>query len=250
MILCVTFSKSQLITLESHGARSMIEIVVFIGSLAVMLFLTVLYTKRMLQAQQKYAEAKTVLNDIVLSFSKQLQRQDAKLAITDDKVTDLFDREICISKALQVHSEELQTLAEREVSSVLHRTLGKVESLEKELKTLEDSILARVAKIEELGVHRKESVQRIEYAIPIKREKALAPLTSTELTVLELLASEGEKTAPEIKTQINLSREHTARLMKKLYAEGYLERSADKIPFKYRLKEEMHNILRSPEQKN
>lgn len=215
-----------------------------------MLFLTVLYTKRMLRAQQKYIEAKTVLNDIVLSFSKQLQRQGATLAETDNKVTDLFDRETRISKELKVHGEELRTLAEREVSSIMHRALGKVDLLEKGLKTLEDSLFARVAKIEEAGIHSKESVQRIESAIPIKREKALAPLTGTELTVLELLASKGEKTAPEIKTQINLSREHTARLMKKLYAEGYLERSADKIPFKYRLKEEMQKILRNPEQKS
>jgi len=228
----------------------MIEIAVFIGLLAVMLFLTILYTKRTLQAQQKYTEAKIVLNDIVLSFSKQLQRQDAKLAVTDNKVADLFDRETRISKALQVHDEELRTLTEREVSSVLQQALGKVDSLEKRFKTLEDSLLARVAKIEEAGIHSKEPVQRIESAIPIKREKALAPLTGTELTVLELLASDGEKTAPEIKTQINLSREHTARLMKKLYAEGYLERSADKIPFKYRLKEEMQKILRNPEQKS
>jgi len=228
----------------------MIEIAVFIGLLAVMLFLTILYSKRTLQAQQKYTEAKIVLNDIVLSFSKQLQRQDAKLAVTDNKVADLFDRETRISKALQVHGEELRTLTEREVSSVLQQALGKVDSLEKRFKTLEDSLLARVAKIEEAGIHSKEPVQRIESAIPIKREKALAPLTGTELTVLELLASDGEKTAPEIKTQINLSREHTARLMKKLYAEGYLERSADKIPFKYRLKEEMQKILRNPEQKS
>jgi phage shock protein A len=89
----------------------------------------------------------------------------------------------------------------------------------------------------------------IEAAIPIKQEKALASLTPTELSVLEILANEGNKTAPEIKARVNLTREHTARLMKKLYEEGYLERTTGKIPFAYRIKEEMHKILKKPEVK-
>jgi predicted HTH transcriptional regulator len=84
--------------------------------------------------------------------------------------------------------------------------------------------------------------------IPIKRDKALATLTGTELTVLEMLSTEGPKTAPEIKERVQLSREHTARLMKKLYEEGYLERETGKIPFKYSVKKEMQNLLKKSEQ--
>ena len=79
--------------------------------------------------------------------------------------------------------------------------------------------------------------------IPIKRDKALAALTETEITVLEMLSKEGAKTAPEIKERVHLSREHTARLMKKLYEEGYLEREAGKIPFRYSIKKEMEALL-------
>jgi DNA-binding IclR family transcriptional regulator len=64
---------------------------------------------------------------------------------------------------------------------------------------------------------------------------------------LEMLAAEGAKTAPEIKERVQLSREHTARLMKKLYEEGYLERETNKIPFKYSVKKEMENLLKKPE---
>jgi len=86
-----------------------------------------------------------------------------------------------------------------------------------------------------------------EPVIPIKREKALARLTPTEIAVLEMLASEGAKTAPEIKERVKLSREHTARLMKKLYEEGYLERDTSKIPFKYSVKKEMEKFLKKTE---
>jgi DNA-binding MarR family transcriptional regulator len=75
----------------------------------------------------------------------------------------------------------------------------------------------------------------------------MAALTETEITVLEMLATEGSKTAPEIKDRVRLSREHTARLMKKLYEEGYLERETGKIPFRYSVKKEMEKFLKKAE---
>jgi DNA-binding MarR family transcriptional regulator len=86
-----------------------------------------------------------------------------------------------------------------------------------------------------------------EAVIPIKKDKAMSALTETELAVLEMLVSEGPKTAPEIKRRVELSREHTARLMKKLYEEGYLERETNKIPFKYSVKKEMERLLKRSE---
>ena len=75
----------------------------------------------------------------------------------------------------------------------------------------------------------------------------MAALTDTEIAVLEMLSSEGPKTAPGIKVRVKLSREHTARLMKKLYEEGYLEREIGKIPFRYSIKKEMEKMLKKPE---
>jgi DNA-binding Lrp family transcriptional regulator len=80
--------------------------------------------------------------------------------------------------------------------------------------------------------------------MPLRRDKAMASLTETEISVLEFLAAEGPKTAPEIKEKVKLSREHTARLMKKLYEEGYLERETSKLPFKYSVKKEMETLLK------
>ena len=77
----------------------------------------------------------------------------------------------------------------------------------------------------------------------------MAPLTETELAVLEVLAKEGDKTAPEMRERVRLTREHTARLMKKLYEDGYLERDTRKMPYAYRLKEEMLKILKKREAK-
>ena len=51
--------------------------------------------------------------------------------------------------------------------------------------------------------------------------------------MLTLLAAEGPKSAPEIGRVVGRSREHTARLMKKLFDEGYVRRDQTRIPFRY-----------------
>src|SRR5215813_2478329 len=48
--------------------------------------------------------------------------------------------------------------------------------------------------------------------------------TPTELQVLAFLSEQGPKSAPEIGRIVGRSREHSARLMKKLFQEGYLNR--------------------------
>jgi hypothetical protein len=74
--------------------------------------------------------------------------------------------------------------------------------------------------------------------------------TPTELQVLTLLASEGPKSAPEIGKVLGRSREHTARLMKKLYEEGYIRRDQTRIPFKYSVVDRLKQSVKKPEAKD
>src|SRR6266487_4122967 len=71
--------------------------------------------------------------------------------------------------------------------------------------------------------------------------------TPTELQVLTLLANEGPKSAPEIGRAVARSREHTARLMKKLYEEGYIRRDQTRIPFRYSLVERVKQTFKKQE---
>ncbi|MEJ2281598.1 MAG: MarR family transcriptional regulator [Candidatus Bathyarchaeota archaeon] len=116
-----------------------------------------------------------------------------------------------------------------------------------ELKEVQERVLKKLVEVEKIKKEDDVSEVKIKAAIPIRKEKALEPLTETELMVLETIGREGEKTAPEIRDKITLTREHTARLMKKLYKDGYLERDTHKMPYVYRLKEEMKKILKKRE---
>ena len=117
---------------------------------------------------------------------------------------------------------------------------SKIKDIEASQETLKVKITGFEEQIQKFNVTPEIS----EPVMPIKRDKAMAALTDTEISVLEMLSSEGPKTAPEIKDRVKLSREHTARLMKKLYEEGYLEREVGKIPFSYSIKKEMEKLLK------
>jgi len=74
--------------------------------------------------------------------------------------------------------------------------------------------------------------------------------TPTELQVLTLLANKGPKSATEIGKSVGRSREHTARLMKKLFDEGYVRRDQTRIPFRYSTVERVKQSFTRPEGKD
>ncbi len=67
--------------------------------------------------------------------------------------------------------------------------------------------------------------------IKLNKKKSL---TSTEEEILNLL-SKKERTAKELQALINKTREHTSRILKKLFDDGYIIRNKEKKPFTYRL---------------
>jgi predicted HTH transcriptional regulator len=134
-----------------------------------------------------------------------------------------------------------ESLGELAKLTGINAKVSMVEEANNKLKTQIATLEEQIQKLTTLPEVKPEPV------IPIRRDKAMGALTDTEIAVLEYLSTEGAKTAPEIKQKVQLSREHTARLMKKLYEEGYLERETGKIPFKYSVKKEMENLLKKQE---
>jgi len=245
------------ITLESH-LFSLAEdfplfhliLVVAIFLLSITLFAFILYYRRIKSVQEEYEKAKGLVSDVVISINKDLQKQGEKIGSVSSKAETFLSENQRVLSKLKENDVRLAKLESditplSETESKLSTHIKEVDKRVEELLIVQKKIEQRIEESEKMR-HRvtTQAEARIEAAIPIRREKALAPLTQTELSVLEALANEGRKTAPEIRSRINLTREHTARLMKKLYEDGYLERGTEKIPYTYSLKEEMRKILR------
>jgi uncharacterized coiled-coil protein SlyX/predicted transcriptional regulator len=208
------------------------------------------YYRRIRKLTEEYEGAKTLVGDILASFNKQFRIQEEKLSVIAQKIISLASKSDKGDNKTTIQEEQIKQISAKitELSGgtqLAKQLTGVTQKITNVTKSQEE-LRERITKLETKLAAPEIS---IESAIPIKQDKALASLTPTELSVLEILANEGEKTAPEIKTRVNLTREHTARLMKKLYEEGYLERTTGRIPFAYRIKEEMRKILKKPEAK-
>ncbi len=193
------------------------------------------YYRQVRKAQKEYEKARDIVEDIVLSFDRELKRESDKLDIiafklegnlgkaeTSLKKVDTLEKRI---SPLESQINTFSQISSQSNTNILSGLTG-LESKIKDIEASQDTFKVKIASFEE-QIQKFTLVPEIrpEPVMPIKRDKAMAALTDTEISVLEMLSTEGPKTAPQIKDRVQLSREHTARLMKKLYEEGYLKGS-------------------------
>jgi len=114
----------------------------------------------------------------------------------------------------------------------------------------EASIGANASSTRPVRVDLEEAILSRRVLAPVRELGTLPSITTpTELQVLTLLSNEGPKSAPEIGQVVGRSREHTARLMKKLFEEGYIRRDQTRIPFRYSLVERVKQAFQKQETK-
>lgn len=205
------------------------------------------------RAQAEYEKARETVEDVVLSFNRELKRETEKLDLVAYKIEGNNSRIETGIKSIDKLERRIAPIEERltEFSRQSAGDLTKLTDVGSKITMIEEAnsnLKIQITNLEEQFQKTIASPEiRMEPVIPIKRDKAMSALTDTEITVLQFLSTEGAKTAPEIKEKVQLSREHTARLMKKLYEEGYLERETGKIPFKYSVKKEMEKLMANPD---
>jgi chromosome segregation ATPase len=211
------------------------------------------YYRQVRKARIEYEKAKEAVDDLVLSFNRELKRESDRLEMIAYKVeansskADSGLKKISsIEKRIVPVENQLSAIPKDNTSLLTKLTdiSAKMQSMEVSHEKLKSQVATLDEQMQKLSALPELTGEPV---ITIRRDKAMAALTDTEVAVLELLSTEGSKTAPEIKERVRLSREHTARLMKKLYEEGYLERETAKIPFKYSVKKEMERLLKKQE---
>ena len=229
--------------------------------LAVTVGASVMYSRQIRKAQKEYEKARGLVEDIVLSFNRELRRESDKFesmagnvesslakADTNLEKVEGLEKKVAPFESQLGSVSQIVTQNNTSAMSGLSGLELKIKDIEASQETLKVKIAGFEEQIQKLTVAPPD-IRREIPVIPLKRDKALAALTDTEIAVLEMLSKEGAKTAPEIKERLQLSREHTARLMKKLYEEGYLERETGKIPFRYSAKKEMQGLIEKAEPK-
>jgi hypothetical protein len=221
------------------------EFVTYIFLFAVTATAMLTYYGRIRKASREYTKARTVLGDIVLSFKTDLQTQERRVKDVEQRSEKTWADSRLIAQIVNLEVEDIQKEVV-ELKKTEQTIVEKCRAIEQKI----DKMV--VGRIEVADVPQAESLrQQSEISLTqggplmhIRRDRAVAGLTETELRILHVLADDGEKTGTQIRYVIHLTREHTARLMKKLYASGYIERDTRTMPYMYRIKKEMKELLR------
>ncbi|MCP8310203.1 MAG: replication-relaxation family protein [Candidatus Methylarchaceae archaeon HK01M] len=187
----------------------MIVTIVSIASLASIIIL-VYYLPKIRKIIKEQKDADEIVKGIISELNDRLSRQDQN--IMDQQVRlDIIELKLEQSSKILFREEDVKILEGTDTRKVLE-----------EVKDL-----LRVLSKNELMM--SSTVQKQE---KVKEVKQVDELSSTEKFILELLINEVQ-TSRQIQQKIKKSREHTSRLMKKLFELGYIVREEEKRPYVY-----------------
>jgi chromosome segregation ATPase len=192
------------------------------------------------QSKQALREAASYVSVIVSALSSRIQALEGtigelrkSLTTENHRAMNLEDAEAILQSKYEELSKQIQELI-ADHKKLLHS----FEEIESRL-----TVAQRPIPTEPSPVMRSK----------LPEDAALNRLTSTERETLQML-SQGALPAPELGRRLDKSREHMARLMKKLYLEGYVDRESERPPFKYKLNDKLRlsigdSISASPSEK-
>ena len=200
---------------------------------AVTLAASFIYYKRIKLAQEEYENSKDVIRSITVGFTQQVK----KIAnLIRNIEIDASEARAIASEAIKVSQETMETV--KETSGERQRIAEKIEDTEKALAEMKEEMqkLSR----RPIAVPARVAVDA---PIPLKQGAVLDRLTPTELDVLTLIEEMGEGSVPQIRERIQKTREHTARLLKKLYDRGFIDRNTSGMPYRYHIRKEIRKLI-------
>ena len=190
------------------------------------------------ESRRAVVESASLLTVIVDALTSRIQRSESALTTISSDVLAETRR----SDMLQTEQNKLHTGYE-EIARQLHEMVSNDKKLIADLeqiKTKLKEIPQRQPQQSVDGLPRRENVGSV-----LSEGDILSVLTETERSTLQILMDEGPKGAPELGKRLKKSREHTSRLMKKLYMEGYVNRESNYSPFRYKLNDQIRSALAS-----
>ena len=188
--------------------------------------------QRVVMAQEEYEDSKDAVRNISSGFTRQVKRMESEL----DRIE---------SEALQAKymANEAMNSGHGTGDATL-KGLEKVKELSDRVDTIETSIESMRGDLQKIA-SQPRIVQQVPVTapIPVEGDNILQQITGTELEVLKMIVDLGEGTVPEIKDVIGKTREHTARLLKKLYEKGYIDRNTSSMPYRYSIRKEIRELI-------
>jgi len=212
-------------------------------SVAVLVFiLSVGYKalKAFKQSKQAVTETASILEVIVNALTSRIKASESLVEGLQERIDGANQR----STTLEAEQSNLRT----DYLQVLQR-LEEILSNDRRMMIELDQLRISLVNIQQKETETKKTFgQANRSPLPMSSGDVLSTLTPTEHHTLDILAREGPKAAPELGRRMRKSREHMARLLKKLYLEGYVDRESNHTPFRYKLNEKIASYLKSDQE--
>lgn len=183
-----------------------------------------------------------MLSAMISSVSKRIEQNETMTRELSERLQVLSAIQARLSIEDQTADKERLLGFMQDWMENVKRIIHKVDGLEKNLKNLEQEIEDMRILVEQSSEGRRQRAQAPAALPGVVTKDTLARLTPTEKAVLELLVV-GPREAPEIGRLAVKSREHTARLMKSLFEQGFVEREEDRQPYVYRLNDRVREAF-------
>ena len=200
-------------------------------------------------SRMSYREARQLLSAMLSSLSARIHQNEALTRQLLEQLQVLkADQARARAEAPTVNTGRLVSYMQ-EGTVNMRGFMEKVDQVEKNLKVMGEEVKEIRTRVDRLSEWQGAENGGHAIAVGVVTGDSLKKLSQTERAVLELLMS-GPKPAPQIGPVVGKSREHTARLMKALFQQGFVEREIDRQPYEYRLNSKVREALAktAPEQ--
>lgn len=179
----------------------------------------------------EYESSRDILKNIVLDFSHRLQKVSREVS----GLLSGFEDVKKISRSINALNEENKKM--------LFDTIKKIDELSNKVIRIEAEMTK--LKIDYDKIQKRDSQLSDNLNLDtLEINDVLKNLTDTEVEVLSIIEERGEASASEIRRHINKTREHTARLLKKLYDKGYIDRNSSRMPYRYYVRKELKDKIK------
>ena len=216
-------------------------IITTLALFAVIIAASVLFYRKIKDATIEYENSKNSIRNITFGFTRQLNRLQQDISKVDNVAS--IAKTVSTEAFLKSNESNEATLKGLEAVKVLNDRISSTEetmdSLKKEVQKLSQTPKTKIAQ------------QTVSLPISVSQGSIIDQLTETEITTLKKIADLNEATGPEIRNHIGLTREHTARMLKKLYETGFVDRTTNVMPYRYSVRREVKDLVlqQNPEHK-
>ena len=219
------------------------EVLISTGFIILSIIFTFLFYNKLRLATREYENSKDLVKAITMTAKISIDKQKSQIEEIEYELENIQSQIEQNRGSLEYNQEQIEIIL-NSIMTILKMNKKISENMMLSNKKINNMPLSRQHLNNQLRNVKEEIAKDKSQQHPNYKTQQFN-LTLTEQNIVQVLLDEGPKTAPQIQKNIGKTREHTSRLLKKLWQEGYIDRETHSIPYKYRPSNELKSRINS-----